>query len=180
MMLGGEGNMEIDKAFVRALQNNNEDAWEKLYNEALAPLRRQIAMRYNSLSPAEVDDIWARVIERVYTKIHTLRKPGSLRAWLWSIARNAATNYLRDNQVHVPIDDRVATSHDGQGQQRDKLEQLRQVLASAPPPHAAVLLAKIGQETEVPDGVVYLLTGLKPSEQWGTIGGLRRRTAPAP
>jgi len=89
--------------------------------------------------------------------------------------------HFKNKQVHVPLDDhQVAISNDGQEQQRDTLEELRRLLASASPPHAAVLLAKIGQEEEVPDGVVYFLTGLAPSQQWGTIGGLRRRTGAAP
>jgi len=176
----GEKNIKIDKAFIWALQSGDEGAWERLYTEALCPLRGQIAARYHSLSQDEVDDVWACAIETVYTKIGTLRKPGSLRAWLWTIARNTATKYVGNKQVHVPLDDhQVVISNDGQEQQGDTLEELRRLLANASPPHATVLLAKVGQAREVPDGVVYYLTGLRPEQQWGTIGGLRRRTGAA-
>lgn len=167
--------MEIDKAFVRALQSGDEGAWERLYNEALAPLRGQIAAKYCSLSSVEVDDVWAHVIETVYTKIGTLRKPDALGAWLWTIAQNTAKNYFRRSgcvSLDVHHDDVIATTTDDDLTTPAILEEAQRALALASPPHAAVLLAK---SEELPESVIYFLTGLTPSQQWGTIGGLRQK-----
>ncbi len=70
--------------FLDALQDSDKDAWEQFYTSHLLPLRFMLARRFSDLSPEEVDDVWAAVIERVYQRIALVQTPQALGGWLWT------------------------------------------------------------------------------------------------
>lgn len=167
---------DTDAEFVQGLRDADEQVWEQFYKAFLHPLKGYLAARYDALSPAEVDDVWSHVIETVFTRIDTLNDPGALGCWLWTIARNAAVDWFRDRdrRSEVSIDDvseRVDSFFAAPPLSPDP--SLAQALSRIPPEQQTVLLA--GVAGDLPEGVIYYLTGLVPQQQRGVLGAVRRR-----
>jgi DNA-directed RNA polymerase specialized sigma24 family protein len=73
-----------------------EDATQRfvrLYRELFPPLHGYIRFRVGDLHAAE--DLTAQVFERALARLASVREPERVRAWLFTIARNAIVDYRR-------------------------------------------------------------------------------------
>ncbi len=95
---------------VTAAQQGNRTAADQLVRDHEAWVRSAI---YGVTGrPDLVDDIAQQVWARVWERLSTLQRPTRLRAWLYSIARNAAIDlsiaHRRQRDRCVRLDDRTA------------------------------------------------------------------------
>ena len=77
-----------------------EDATQRfvrLYRELFPPLHGYIRFRVGDLHAAE--DLTAQVFERALARLADVREPGRVRAWLFTIARNAIVDYRRRHRA---------------------------------------------------------------------------------
>ena len=74
-------------------QRGDGTAYEALLRELLPPLRRFIGRRVTNTAAAE--DIVQTVLLSLHRARHTYRSEQSFEPWLWAIARNALTDFLR-------------------------------------------------------------------------------------
>jgi RNA polymerase sigma-70 factor (ECF subfamily) len=60
--------------------------------------------------PAAADDITQETLLRLTQRLHTLRDPARLDAWVFQIARNAAADHFRGTKESEPFDEETHTS----------------------------------------------------------------------
>jgi DNA-directed RNA polymerase specialized sigma24 family protein len=169
--------------FLDALQDGDKRAWEQFYESHLQPLRPRLAQRFSDLSPAEIDDVWAAVIERVYQRIALVQNPQALGGWLWVVAYHTGLNYVARRKRHLQ---RLAvieeTLPDEQAQDPwayltagdDTVGgQLWDAIEALPPLHRSVLVLRV--RDGIPAEVVHYCTRLTPNQQRGVLGSIRRR-----
>jgi RNA polymerase sigma-70 factor (ECF subfamily) len=167
-----------------ALTNGDGKAWESFYRSHLLPLRTKLARCFDSLSPEEVDDVWAETIEKVCRKIQTVREPKALKGWLWKVARRTGLNYVQERatqeQRQMPLFEEVLPDDEGD----DPLEalvaddgaitaRLREAFEVLPPLHQSVLMLR--HDGGAPEDVIFSFTGLTPHQQRGVLGNVRSR-----
>jgi RNA polymerase sigma factor (sigma-70 family) len=164
--------------FLDALQDGDKHAWEQFYTSHLLPLRSKLARSFHSLSPEEIDDVWAMVIERAFQKIGTVRVPKALGSWLWQVARSQALTYLerKERRRQSPIFEEIP-ANDLAEQFVEALNdetsaQLRDAFEALSPVHRSLLMMRA---EGVPDEVIYHFTGLGPPQQRGVLGHVRSR-----
>ena len=61
-------------------------------------------------NPAIADDITQETLLRLTQRLHTLRNPERLEAWVFQIARNAVADHFRAAKESEPIDEEMYTS----------------------------------------------------------------------
>jgi RNA polymerase sigma factor (sigma-70 family) len=176
-----------------ALAKGDGKAWESFYRSHLLPLRARLARCFDSLSPDEIDDVWAETIEKVCRKIETLREPKALVSWLWRVARCTGLDYVEEKTAQerrqAPLFEEVLSGEDDSpedlvaGEGDDPLEglvaddagmaRLREAFEALPPLHRSVLMLR--HDGDAPEDVIYCLTGLTPHQQRGVLGNVRSR-----
>src|SRR5882672_10995606 len=88
---------------IRAVAAGDRDAFARLY----ADYSRMVhAVLLGRVPRRDVDDLVQDVFITAYTRIRELREPAAFGGWIATIARNRATDYLRQtrNQVELPDD----------------------------------------------------------------------------
>jgi RNA polymerase sigma-70 factor, ECF subfamily len=85
---------------VRAVANGNQAAFERLY-EAYARMVRAILL--GRVPRRDVDDLLQDVFVAAYTRIRELRNASAFGGWLAAIARNRATDHLRQSRDLVEL-----------------------------------------------------------------------------
>ena len=90
---------EID----RAVASGDRDAFARLYADYV---RMVHAIVLGRVPRGDVDDLVQDVFVTAYTCLRELREPAAFGGWLATIARNRATDYLRQsrNQVELPAE----------------------------------------------------------------------------
>jgi RNA polymerase sigma factor (sigma-70 family) len=173
--------------FLDALKDSDERAWERFYDSHLSPLRQRLARHFQSLAPEEIDDIWSLAIEKICLKVQTVKTPAALGGWIWTVARNTGLTYISKKKVRrqVPIieeilEDTPATDTDFGAVGVDLLKgetaasaPLGQAFEELPPVHRSLLLLRV--RDEMPNEVIYYLTGLSPTQTRGVLGNVRSR-----
>ena len=88
---------------IRAVAAGDQDAFARLY---AGYVRMVHAILLGRIPRRDVDDLVQDVFLIAYTRIRELRDPAAFGAWLGTIARNRATDYLRHarEQVELPQD----------------------------------------------------------------------------
>ena len=80
-----------EAASVRA--NDSTQGFVRLYRELFPPLYGYVRFRVGDVHAAE--DLTAQVFERALERLATVRDPERVRAWLFTIARNAVADHRR-------------------------------------------------------------------------------------
>jgi RNA polymerase sigma-70 factor (ECF subfamily) len=88
---------------IRAVAAGDRDAFARLYADYV---RMVHAILLGRVPRRDVDDLVQDVFVTAYTRIRELREPAAFGGWLATIARNRATDYLRQSreQVELPVD----------------------------------------------------------------------------
>ena len=86
---------------IRAVAGGDRDAFSRLYAEYV---RLVHAILLGRVPRRDVDDLVQDVFIAAYTRIRELRDPAAFGGWLATIARNRATDHLRQmrDQVELP------------------------------------------------------------------------------
>ena len=92
------------EATIRAVAAGDQDAFARLY----ADYRRMVhAILLGRVPRRDVDDLVQDVFLTAYTRIRELREPAAFGGWIATIARNKATDYLRQSREHVELPDEL-------------------------------------------------------------------------
>ncbi len=92
-----------DRALIEAFQAGDEFAFVALYNRYKSPVFAFCAKML--LDRAAAEDVLQETFVRVYENRERLTRPGSFKAWLFTIARNQCLNHLRRAGRQVPLGD---------------------------------------------------------------------------
>src|SRR5437899_6992139 len=88
---------------IRAAASGDQDAFSRLYADYV---RLVHAILLGRIPRRDVDDLVQEVFLAAFTRIRELRDPAAFGGWLATIARNRATDHLRQvrEQVELPED----------------------------------------------------------------------------
>ena len=90
---------------IRAVAAGDQDAFARLY----ADYARMVhAILLGRIPRRDVDDLVQDVFLTAYTRIRELREPAAFGSWVATIARNRATDYLRQTREQVELPDDLA------------------------------------------------------------------------
>jgi RNA polymerase sigma-70 factor (ECF subfamily) len=97
------GDVPSGDALVVAAARGDRDAFSRLYS---GYVRMVHAILLGRVPRHDVDDLVQDVFLTVFTRLRTLREPAAFGGWLATIARNRATDYLRQtrDQVDLPAE----------------------------------------------------------------------------
>src|SRR6059058_211266 len=90
---------------IRAVAAGDQDAFARLH---AGYVRMVHAILLGRIPRRDVDDLVQDVFLIAYTRIRELRDPAAFGAWLGTIARNRATDYLRRSREQVALPDDIA------------------------------------------------------------------------
>ena len=92
-------------ATIRAVAAGDQDAFARLY----ADYARMVhAILLGRIPRRDVDDLVQDVFLTAYTRLRELREPAAFGGWVATIARNRATDYLRQSREQVELPDELA------------------------------------------------------------------------
>ena len=88
---------------IRAVAAGDQDAFARLYADYV---RMVHAILLGRVPRRDVDDLVQDVFLTAYTRIRELREPAAFGGWIGTIARNRATDHMRQSreQVELPND----------------------------------------------------------------------------
>jgi RNA polymerase sigma-70 factor (ECF subfamily) len=92
-------------ATIRAVAAGNQDAFARLYGDYV---RMVHAVLLGRIPRRDVDDLVQDVFLTAYTRIRELRDPSAFGGWIATIARNRATDYMRQTREQVALPDELA------------------------------------------------------------------------
>jgi len=93
-----------DAATIRAVAAGDQDAFARLYARYV---RMVHAILLGRVPRRDVDDLVQEVFLTAYTRIGELREASAFGGWLATIARNRATDYLRQSRDQVELPDEL-------------------------------------------------------------------------
>jgi RNA polymerase sigma-70 factor (ECF subfamily) len=93
-----------DAATIRAVAAGDQDAFARLY---AGYVRMVHAILLGRVPRRDVDDLVQDVFISAYTRIGELRDAAAFGGWLATIARNRATDYLRQTRAQVELPDEL-------------------------------------------------------------------------
>jgi RNA polymerase sigma-70 factor (ECF subfamily) len=146
-----------------------EPNWEAVYTDQLPRVFN--FFRYRLGNDAVAEDLTSRTFEKAWAARSRYRRDlAGFSTWLISIARNVATDHLRAQRPHLPLDaaDEVAaksTPHDEVANESD-LARLSMLLQELPQREQEIVALKYGAEAT--NRAIAELTGLSESNV-GTI-----------
>jgi RNA polymerase sigma-70 factor (ECF subfamily) len=92
-------------ATIRAVAAGDQDAFSRLY----ADYSRLVhAILLGRIPRRDVDDLVQEVFLTAFTRIRELREPTAFGAWIATIARNRATDHMRQMREQVELPDDLA------------------------------------------------------------------------
>jgi RNA polymerase sigma-70 factor, ECF subfamily len=91
-------------ATIRAVAAGDEQAFARLYADYV---RMVHAILLGRVPRRDVDDLVQDVFIAAYTRIRELREPAAFGGWLGAIARNRATDYLRQTREQIELPDEL-------------------------------------------------------------------------
>jgi RNA polymerase sigma-70 factor (ECF subfamily) len=89
-----------EAATIRAVAAGDQDAFARLYSRYV---RMVHAILLGRVPRRDVDDLVQDVFLSAYTRIGELREAAAFGGWLAAIARNRATDYLRQSREQVEL-----------------------------------------------------------------------------
>jgi RNA polymerase sigma-70 factor (ECF subfamily) len=126
--------LATDEALMLAVQNGDLERLSELFEH-----RRLFGFCYRMMDDrATAQDVVQEVFVRVLKYRRTYRDNGSFESWLFQIARNACSDFLRKHPAMHSVDDvpNAAMSdpgHEARFQQSEEIAVLRQALLKLPP-----------------------------------------------
>src|SRR6185295_7358621 len=93
-----------DAATIRAVAAGDEEAFARLY---AGYVRMVHAILLGRVPRRDVDDLVQDVFISAYTRIGELRDAAAFGGWIATIARNRATDYLRQSREQVELPDEL-------------------------------------------------------------------------
>ena len=90
---------------IRAVVGGDQDAFARLYREYS---RMVHAILLGRIPRRDVDDLVQEVFLSAYTRISELRDPAAFGGWIATIARNRATDYLRQTREQIELPEDIA------------------------------------------------------------------------
>jgi RNA polymerase sigma-70 factor (ECF subfamily) len=91
-------------ATIRAVAAGDQDAFARLYADHV---RMVHAILLGRVPRRDVDDLVQEVFLAAYTRIRELREPAAFGGWIATIARNRATDYLRQTREQIELPDEL-------------------------------------------------------------------------
>ena len=92
-------------ATIRAVAAGDQDAFAHLYADYV---RMVHAILLGRIPRRDVDDLVQEVFLAAYTRIRELRTPAAFGGWIATIARNRATDYMRQAHEAAELPDELA------------------------------------------------------------------------
>ena len=92
-------------ATIRAVAAGDQDAFAHLYADYV---RMVHAILLGRIPRRDVDDLVQEVFLTAYTRIRELRTPAAFGGWIATIARNRATDYMRQAHEAAELPDELA------------------------------------------------------------------------
>lgn len=149
-----------------------EESWSALYTEQLPRIYNFLRYR---VGPEEAEDLTSRVFEKAWIHRHRYRRDlAAFGTWLYAIARNEATDFLRRRRPHVPLE--AASEVTGgdtpedEAVRRSDRERLLRLLAALGERERDLVALKFG--AELTNREIARLTGLGESN----VGTILHRT----
>ena len=90
---------------IRAVARGDQDAFARLYADYV---RLVHAIVLGRVPRRDVDDLVQDVFLTAYVRVRELRDPAAFGGWIAAIARNRATDYLRQSPRQEPLPEEVA------------------------------------------------------------------------
>ena len=90
---------------IRAVADGDQDAFARLYADYV---RMVHAILLGRVPRRDVDDLVQDVFLTAYRRIRELREPAAFGGWIATIARNRATDYMRQTREQVELPDELA------------------------------------------------------------------------
>jgi RNA polymerase sigma-70 factor (ECF subfamily) len=111
---------------------------------------------YKTYHKETAEDLTSSTFLRAFEKLHLFNpEKGSIGAWIYQIARNLVTDHYRAKKKTVDIDDvwDLAGEQNVEldAENREQLEELREVLQKLPAEHRDILILRIWQELSYKD-----------------------------
>jgi RNA polymerase sigma-70 factor (ECF subfamily) len=143
--------------------------WDAVYEDQLPRLYNYFRFRLGT--DADVEELTSRTFENAWRARERYRRDlAAFSTWLFTIARNVATDHLRTRRAHVPIDTVQELATEGtperEAEQHSNLEHLARLTAELPPRERELIALKYGAALN--NRLIAKLTGLSESNV-GTI-----------
>jgi RNA polymerase sigma factor (sigma-70 family) len=101
------GGLKSDSELVKAVRNRGPNAFAELYLAHVGTVRGVAASVLGDDREAVADVVQEAFLRALYS-LDTLQDPARLRAWLGAIARNLATDHLRNRRRVTALDEKAA------------------------------------------------------------------------
>jgi RNA polymerase sigma-70 factor, ECF subfamily len=152
-----------------AMASSDEPDWEAVYSEHLP--RVYNFFRYRIGNDAIAEDLTSRTFEKAWSARRRYRRDlAGFATWLLSIARNVATDHLRAQRRHAPLEAAANVASDGTPEDDNArvsdLARLTMLMQCLPKREQELLALKYGAEAT--NRAIARLTGLSESNV-GTI-----------
>jgi len=162
------GTVALSRAWTWVVPAREAD-WEALYAEQLPRVYNYFRYRVGDGPAAE--DLTSLTFEKAWRARHRYRRDlAAFGTWLFTIARNVATDHFRQHRPHVSLDEaadvRADTTPEEIAERRSDDERLNRLLASLPERERELLSLKYG--ADLTNRAIARLTGLSESNV-GTI-----------
>lgn len=130
----GQDNQEAmgrlyERSLVLRFQIGDESALAEIV-ERIHPRLRQYLFSAFGLQAADVEDLLQDVWVNACSGLRRLRKPASLRPWLYRVARNGALKHLRRRKPAVGLDASQVPDRTSEDGNADRLASLRAAVAT--------------------------------------------------
>jgi len=121
-----------EESLVRRAQNNDQEAFARLYEEYFDKIYRYLALRVGN--EMEAEDMTQQVFLNALQSISSFRWKGvPFSAWLYRIAHNQAVDHLRKKtkRPSVPLDESLISSGDNPHSTAELKMNIEQLLVAA-------------------------------------------------
>jgi len=142
----GDDNQEAmgrlyDRSLVLRFQIGDESAFAEIVAR-MHPRLRQFLVSAFGLQPADVEDLLQDVWVDACGGLRRLRKPASLRPWMYRVARNRALKHLRRRRLAVGLDASQVPARASEDGEADRLARLRAALGKMSPAHREAVVLR--------------------------------------
>jgi RNA polymerase sigma-70 factor, ECF subfamily len=147
--------------------------WDSVYSDQLPRLYNYF--RFRTGREADVEELTARTFEKAWKARNQYRRDlAGFSTWLFSIARNVATDYLRTLHAHAPLeaarDVPAPTTPEDEVARRSDIARLAQLTRHLPERNRELLALKYGAALN--NRLIARITGLSESN----VGTVLQRT----
>jgi RNA polymerase sigma-70 factor (ECF subfamily) len=120
-----------EESLVRRAQNNDQEAFARLYEDYFDKIYRYLVLRIGN--EMEAEDMTQQVFLNALQSISSFRWKGvPFSAWLYRIAHNQAVDHLRKNKKRrvVPLDESLVSSGDSPHSAAERKMDIEQLLVA--------------------------------------------------